>query len=98
MNLETKRLLYFYLEVFLMIIVIGLLILNFYQMRKKEFQCVRDPKSYLVKHFERSSGGNISCQCVTDNPKAFQIGSGTGYRILFGSEHYPNSYGDNPFS
>ncbi len=91
MKTEKQRLIYFYLEVFLMILAVGLLILNFYQMKKEEFKCVRDPKQYLIEHFEKVTNGNISCNCMTDSPDAFVVGKRRGYQIWFGSGVRPGT-------
>ncbi len=99
MNEVQRKNLIFYIEVIIYITIIILLIINYIQMRSDSFKCVRNPKAFLVEHFEKLTKGNISCWCNTDNPKFLTPGGSSGPRIWFGSYDHMNPFkSESPFN
>ena len=83
MNLEDKK----RLRDLLLILVLLALVFVFIEIKTDGARCVSDPKKYLLKHFEKLTDGNMTCTCLTDNPKAMTF-TGRGYKILFTSFDY----------
>lgn len=82
MKPETARKGWEALLYFLLILACVLLIVIFFQLKSDSGRCIRNPRGYLVEHFEKITDGNISCTCITDNPRT--LGS-SSYKIVFGS-------------
>ncbi len=71
---------------FLLLLACILLIINYITFKSKGGECVKHPKEFLLEHFEKVTGGNITCTCLSDAPidKTRNI-MGGGYKIIFSS-------------
>jgi len=66
---------------FLLLLACILLIINYVIFRSDSGACVRNPKEFLIEHFEKLTGGNITCTCYSD----YKVEYKQGYKIIFSS-------------
>ncbi len=70
----------------IVLILLGIILVFFiFKIKTDGARCVSNTLQYTTEHLEKSTGGNVTCTCLTDNPKSFVPGSGRGYKIIFGS-------------
>lgn len=83
MKLKTKRLLWEAILYLLLATAAVLLVVNYLLFRTDAGECVRDPKMFLIDHFEKLTDSNISCTCTTDRRLDKHRGA---YKITFSSQ------------
>ena len=66
MKPETKKRIVEGVLYLLLLTACILLIINYILLKSNSVQCVRDPKEFLLEHFEKITGGNITCTCLSD--------------------------------
>ena len=97
MKPETQRKIWEFLLYFLLLLACILLIINFILFRSDSGECVRQPKEFLLEHFEKLTGGNITCTCLSDAPRDYTANERKGYKIIFSSfddDESPDFSGD----
>lgn len=89
MKLETQKKIWESLLYFLLLLACILLIINYILFKSDAGECVKQPKEFLIKHFEKLTGGNITCTCLTDHKVEYKTGS----KIIFSSYEYDDDSG-----
>lgn len=84
MKTETQRKIWEFLLYFLLLIACILLIINIILFRSDSGRCVLNTKEFLIEHFEKLTGGNITCTCLSDHTVEYK----TGFKIIFSSFGY----------
>jgi len=86
MKPETTKKIWDFIIFLLLLLACVLLIVNYILLRSDSTECVRDPKEFLIKHFEKITGGNITCTCLSDVViDRTKNERGGGYKIIFSS-------------
>ena len=86
MKTETIKKILEVLLYFLLLLACVLLIVNYILFRSDAGECVKYPKEFLLEHFEKITGGNITCTCLSDIPIDRTSSSrGSGNKIIFSS-------------
>ena len=86
MKPETTKKIWELLLYLLLLTACILLIVNFILFRSDSGRCVRTPKEFLLEHFEKITGGNITCTCLSDASIDYTRNErGGGQKIIFSS-------------
>ena len=85
MKIETQKILWESLLYLLLLLACILLIINYILFKSDAGECVRQPKEFLLEHFEKLTGGNITCTCLSDVQIDYTANERKGYKIIFSS-------------
>ena len=89
MKTETKKKICEASLYLLLLLACILLIINFILLKSDAGECVKNPKEFLLKHFEKITGGNITCTCLSDIMiDRTSSERGRGNKIIFSSHGY----------